>query len=171
MAVLVCNEETDDGYTSQVSLPSKLFLQDVLVLIKASIHTIDLSSLAHPKFFTDQPDQTLIMGYQNHTTLTEKETSSYHSALAKSFASIKSQLCWIPSSSSMSTGPYDLITKQHFMTCHDMWKLNAEPSRSHSYFERVECFCKGFDRLHVQMVCRFIQNVKVGAVKWESETR
>lgn len=41
---------------------------------------------------------------------------------------------------------------------------SEEPNRSHTYFERVEGFCKGLDRLHVQMICRFIQNVEVGAV-------
>ncbi len=33
-----------------------------------------------------------------------------------------------------------------------------------SYFESVEGFCQGFNRLHVQMIRRLIQNVEVGAI-------
>lgn len=51
------------------ALPAELFLEEGTVLVKSSLNPGHTAFLTHPQLLAHQPDEALIMGYQNHATL------------------------------------------------------------------------------------------------------
>lgn len=62
---------------SQVALLPELLLQDVAVLIEASVNAAHLPGLAHPQLLTYQPDESLIVGNQDDPTLKPRHTHNH----------------------------------------------------------------------------------------------
>lgn len=54
------------------ALTAELFLQKSTVLVKSPLDPGDAASFAHPQLLAHQPDEALIVGYQNHATLKDR---------------------------------------------------------------------------------------------------
>lgn len=54
------------------ALPAELFLEEGTVLVKSSLDPGHSALLTHPQLLAHQPDEALIMGYQNYATLKDR---------------------------------------------------------------------------------------------------
>lgn len=54
------------------ALTAELFLEKSTVLVKSPLDPGDAASFAHPQLLAHQPDEALIVGYQNHATLKDR---------------------------------------------------------------------------------------------------
>lgn len=59
---------------SQVALLPELLLQDVTILIEASVNAVHLPGLTDPQLLTHQPDEALVVGHQDDPTLKTQQT-------------------------------------------------------------------------------------------------
>lgn len=59
------------------ALTAELFLEKGAVLVKPPLDPGDAAAFAHPQLPAHQPDEALIMGHQNHTTLKREETRNH----------------------------------------------------------------------------------------------
>lgn len=63
------------------ALTAKLFLEKGSVLVKSPLDPGDTASFAHPQLPAHQPDEALIVGHQNHTTLKDRRPEALRQAL------------------------------------------------------------------------------------------
>ena len=62
------------------ALTAELFLEKSSVLIKSPLNPGDAASFAHPQLPAHQPDEALVMGHQNHTTLQDRDRGALRGA-------------------------------------------------------------------------------------------
>lgn len=58
--------------TLEEALTAELFLEKGAILVKPPLNPGDAAAFAHPQLPAHQPDEALIVGHQNHTTLKER---------------------------------------------------------------------------------------------------
>lgn len=62
------------------ALTAELFLEKSSVLIKSPLNPGNAASFAHPQLPAHQPDEALVMGHQNHTTLQDRDRRALRGA-------------------------------------------------------------------------------------------